>query len=1601
MIKSPEAQPRTNDARRGAGAGRSPIGVLSNLIEAQVAPLLAPLMPDRYYTRYSRLVASAHEPLPTLAGLPSLIMERGFMPVALAKAAEPDTPLKLWDALALSPAVYIEGPVGSGKTTLLHYLAWQLSGRSDPTFVRQWTFKLHGRAVEDVIPIQVDLRDLSRDGHSLMDALVASMARYGFPGALRFLKERLESGQCALLLDNLEYLQSPTQQADLRQAMSDYPHNLWVLASRPGRPVPALQGGVRLYLRGVVGADYGAYLDLLLGARSSAGQGIQAACERSANLADFLRNPLMLLAACQAHISPGRTAQAVRLGTCYDACLEMLLGPWMTADGRANAGSLDEHIRALRGLAYRMQAERWSGLERAAIVAVVSEVLPPDRTTQAEPLVEELIVRAGILAPLPADEQRYGFLSPVLQSHLAAQYIVGARQTDLLLAHADDPRWRDTIILAAGLLAEPWEWLAQLESAAHVEPHKWLLLANCIAELPEKWASVQAQNTLFPRVSEHLYALLESDSDGATEAQWQSAAVAIAGMVRKQARPFYTGLATDQYPDARRRAVLTLGRLHQEWAIPTLGAAVADTDPGVRQQAAWALGLIPSSQAVPVLFRALRSPHSSLRQAAAESLARLGQNADLLKPVVRELIDALGDENDAVATLAEHALMQAGRPAMGQLTQALNDQRLRPGQRSRLARALGALGDERAMPVLLDAIMNGGGELEGYVQAVAGVGEKAVPAIIEALVGKDTTTGAGLVAALVRIGAPAVPYLIESIAGSLPEVRNAAVRALEQIGEPAAESLTHALLHDERYEVRRRALEILGHVGSGSIVPALVTALDDSDPGVRLNAVRFLGTVGNESAVEPLISVLQSDEHLALRRAAITSLSSLRDARSVEPLMDALDDPAQREVVTNALVELGEVAVEPLVRRLGIPEVRPEAREAAWNALAQIGSRARSEDPTLSGLASTFGKLRDGQRSPEEAVTLAEHIRWWIHGPEVHSSLSTTRALAAIDSLEHIGECGPLFEWMAEVTDWLRPYMKDILWGFKDIAENIKLYRTLSRRDSQRDALLSSIDKLAELQQRRAPKALPFEAVVVDQVITNWRTQLLDTIKQLRGRAALQIELLTPRLPLRTQQRITTAVFRLFNEGDSAARNLSVTIKPAVNAGLEIIGGERKNLDPLGIGEARDVEVSIAPRGLREAELQLEAHYDDDEKNDVTHRFSAHIGFYEAPSTYTPIESSPYIAGLPVKSAEMFFGRQDIFQWVRENISGRHGLNPLVLYGERRMGKTSVLYQLQSNPPTPQHLCLLFDLQLYGYINTVAELLFELASAIVARVARTGLILDDPDWDQYNDNPYRVFRAFSSMLDARLGDLCVVVMLDEFGVLMVKVRDKVFDTSIFEFFRGVVQSSSRLTFLFTGAYEVRRMQQDYDSILFNMAKTKKISYLAQGEATELIEKPVRGLLAYHPLVVNKILSVTACHPYFVQYVCDELVQLARSERKNYIELSDLDYVVKDVVQDATGNIENSIYNYLSRTERLALAALANATDDVRVFVSLADIIGVLEGRNLGMPRDEVMQALRSLVERDLVTEMRIGQQLRYSFRMGLVRMWLRQNEVLLRLGEEK
>ena len=60
------------------------------------------------------------------------------------------------------------------------------------------------------------------------------------------------------------------------------------------------------------------------------------------------------------------------------------------------------------------------------------------------------------------------------------------------------------------------------------------------------------------------------------------------------------------------------------------------------------------------------------------------------------------------------------------------------------------------------------------------------------------------------------------------------------------------------------------------------------------------------------------------------------------------------------------------------------------------------------------------------------------------------------------------------------------------------------------------------------------------------------------------------------------------------------------------------------------------------------------------------------------IPPNPSVVGRPLTgaSAALFVGREDVFAWLAENLAAGGPPNALLLYGERRIGKTSTLYQL-------------------------------------------------------------------------------------------------------------------------------------------------------------------------------------------------------------------------------------------------------------------------------------------------------------------------------------
>lgn len=134
----------------------------------------------------------------------------------------------------------------------------------------------------------------------------------------------------------------------------------------------------------------------------------------------------------------------------------------------------------------------------------------------------------------------------------------------------------------------------------------------------------------------------------------------------------------------------------------------------------------------------------------------------------------------------------------------------------------------------------------------------------------------------------AVEPLLDSLAlGVPPRVVTTAIAGIDRVSQVALEpSLTH---QDPHY--RAIAAEVAGLAAATGVVPLLVDMLKDEELEVRIRAARALGRCGRPEARPGLVAVTTPDNPVPLRVVATRALSMLADGAAVPWLAELLSDP--------------------------------------------------------------------------------------------------------------------------------------------------------------------------------------------------------------------------------------------------------------------------------------------------------------------------------------------------------------------------------------------------------------------------------------------------------------------------------------------------------------------------------------------------------------------------------------------------------------------------------------------------------------------------------------------------------------------------------------
>jgi len=261
-----------------------------------------------------------------------------------------------------------------------------------------------------------------------------------------------------------------------------------------------------------------------------------------------------------------------------------------------------------------------------------------------------------------------------------------------------------------------------------------------------------------------------------------------------------------------------------------------------------------------------------------------------------------------------------------------------------------------------------------------------------------------------------------------------------------------------------------------------------------------------------------------------------------------------------------------------------------------------------------------------------------------------------------------------------------------------------------------------------------------------------------------------------------------------------------------------------------------------------------------------------------PITPNIYNIGDPLSpnyQNQLFKGRKDVVDRLSNIIYTSAQMPLLLIQGQRRVGKTSLINYLE---------------QLLGSGFKIVKL--DMQSATNKRfdtlVQNINQELNDmlgiDETIETSDDILQSWIAFEQYLTKHTKALNykIIIAFDEYESFHKHIVKK-HGEDILENMRSFMQSQNQVIFLFAGMLRISDLTSPNWDEYFPHAQRLKVDYLSREESLELITNPVEDFnLVYADEVANKVYELTSGHPQLLQTICSIIVNIANSENQKNI-----------------------------------------------------------------------------------------------------------------------
>ncbi|HMV65887.1 MAG TPA: AAA family ATPase [Myxococcota bacterium] len=341
--------------------------------------------------------------------------------------------------------------------------------------------------------------------------------------------------------------------------------------------------------------------------------------------------------------------------------------------------------------------------------------------------------------------------------------------------------------------------------------------------------------------------------------------------------------------------------------------------------------------------------------------------------------------------------------------------------------------------------------------------------------------------------------------------------------------------------------------------------------------------------------------------------------------------------------------------------------------------------------------------------------------------------------------------------------------------------------------------------------------------------------------------------------------------------------------------------------------------------------------------------------------SNPFLVGQPLPAATQLFGRDGEIGNILESLVGSSRDNLVVVRGDRRIGKTSLLRALQEHTRVKQRY------QARVYIDhefTAAESPASYYRRLLSRLREEDATHDlplEPDDLRLTTSPHEEFHRVMGRVDRvlRQSNRRMLVIIDELEKLfeLVEGPDPRLPGETIATLRAVIQATERLGWVLAGVTDVLAAKMaSPDQRLYKAGLTVDLATLQDADARRLLHQPVRAVFRWTVPALDLAVREAGGQPYLLQSIGHAMFR--RAERSGWTTVcrGDLEALLdSELSSDATSYA--FVVPHLSDAE-LRLARALGALQSVRSPVPLPWIASELHE-----DLEVVTTAMRGLSER--------------------------------------